>query len=166
MRIPAFIALTSALLISLPGAAADKGAPAKNNISVQSIAEQEVEVKLPNGKMERKRQPVVKAVPGTEIIFTTRFINQGKQSAGNIVLTNPVPANTAYVGGSASGDNTDITYSLDGKAFNTPDKLKAKTPDGKERPALPAEYSHIRWTYKGELAASKSGEVSFRVTIK
>lgn len=134
-------------------------------IVVQSTAEQEVEVKLPNGKTEKKRQPVAKAVPGSEVIYTTRFTNQGKQPAGNIVITNPVPENTAYVGGSAFGDNTAISFSLDGKAYATPDKLVVNAPEGK-RPALPAEYTHIRWTYKGELPVGKTGEVGFRVKIK
>jgi uncharacterized repeat protein (TIGR01451 family) len=148
-------------------AAPEKKVPDQaGNIKVQSIAEQEVEVKLPNGKTEKKRQPVEKAVPGSEVIYTTRFTNQGKQAAGNIAVTNPVPDNTAYVAGSAAGDNTTITYSLDGKNFTTPDKLKLKTPEGSERPALPAEYAHIRWAYKGELAPGKTGEVSFRVRIK
>lgn len=156
------------LLVAATYAAPEKAvAPAPiSNIKVQSIAEQEVEVKLPNGKIEKKRQPVTKAIPGSEVIYTTRFTNLGKQAAGNIVITNPVPDNTAYVGGSASGDNTAISYSLDGKNFNVPDKLKVKTPDGKERTAVPTEYTQIRWTYQGELAAGKGGEVGFRVKIK
>ena len=151
-------------------ASAQAAAPANNsqpgNIVVQSLAEQEVEVKLPNGKTEKKLQTVTKAVPGSEVIYTTRFTNQGKLPAGNIAVTNPVPENTVYVGGSAFGDNTTITYSLDGKNFNTPEKLKIKTPDGKERQAVPTEYTTIRWAYKGELPAGKTGGVGFRVKIK
>ncbi len=151
-------------------APAQAAAPANNaqpgNIIVQSLAEQEVEVKLPNGKTEKKLQAVAKAVPGSEVIYTTRFTNQGKLPAGNIAITNPVPENTVYAGGSAFGDNTTMTFSLDGKTFNTPDKLKVKTPDGKERTAVPAEYTAIRWAYKGELPVGKTGDVGFRVKIK
>lgn len=148
-------------------AAPEKAVPAQpGNIVVQSIAEQEIEVKLPNGKTEKKLQAVTKAIPGSEVIYTTRFTNQGKLPAGNIAVTNPVPENTVYVGGSAFGDNTTITYSLDSKNFNTPDKLKIKTADGKERPAVPTEYTAIRWVYKGELAVGKTGDVGFRVKIK
>jgi uncharacterized repeat protein (TIGR01451 family) len=162
MRTLAVSALTAALLL----AASAHAAPAEpGTIKVQSLAEQEVEVKLPNGKTEKQRQPVAKAVPGSEVIYTTRFTNQGKQPAGNIAITNPVPENTAYVGGSAFGANTAITYSLDGKAYATPDKLTVTTPEG-QRPALPAEYSHIRWTYQGDLPVGKTGEVGFRVQIK
>jgi uncharacterized repeat protein (TIGR01451 family) len=164
-----FITLLSTAVVY---AAPEKAAPAQTgnaqagNILVQSIAEQEVEVKLPNGKTEKKLQAVTKAVPGSEVIYTTRFTNQGKLPAGNIAVTNPVPENTVYVGGSAFGENTAITYSVDGKNFNTPDKLMTKAADGKERPAVPTEYSAIRWTYKGELPAGKTSDVGFRVKIK
>lgn len=162
MRTLAVSALTAALLL----AASAHAAPAEpGTIKVQSLAEQEVEVKLPSGKTEKQRQPVAKAVPGSEVIYTTRFTNQGKQPAGNIAITNPVPDNTAYVGGSAFGANTAITYSLDGKTYATPDKLTATTPEG-PRPALPAEYTHIRWTYQGDLPVGKTAEVGFRVQIK
>ena len=159
-----FITLLSA---TVAYAAPEKTAPAQNgNITVQSFAEQEVEVKLPNGKTAKKRQPVTKAIPGTEVIYTTRFTNQGKQAAGNIVINNPVPENTVYVGGSAFGENTTITFSVDGKNFNTPDKLIIKTPEGRERTAIAGEYKQIRWTYKGELAPGKMGEIGFRVKLK
>lgn len=159
--------LVSALLLGASAyAAPEKAAPAKaGSIKVQSLAEQEIEVKLPDGKTEKKRQPVEKAVPGSEVIYTTRFTNEGAKPAGNIVINNPVPANTTYVAGSAFGDNTAITYSVDGKNFNTPDKLTIKTKEGRERPALPSEYTGIRWSQKGELAPGKTGEVGFRVKI-
>jgi len=165
-------AITQALLIGLLSispalASPDKAAPAKpGDIVVTSLAEQEVEVKLPDGKTEKKRQPVLTAIPGAEVIYTTRFTNRGKRPAGNVVVTNPVPEHTVFVGGSAFGENTSMTYSLDGINFNTPDKLKVKTPDGKERTALPSEYTAIRWAYRGELAPGKTGEVGFRVRIK
>jgi uncharacterized repeat protein (TIGR01451 family) len=142
-------------------------AHAANAVELKSMAEVEVEVVNSKGKKELKRQPVEKAVPGTEVIYTTTFKNISDKPVGNIALNNPVPANTAYKGGSAFGPNTDITYSIDGgKTWGTPDKLKVKLPDGKERPALPSEYTHIRWVYKGELGVGKSGDVGFRVVIQ
>jgi uncharacterized repeat protein (TIGR01451 family) len=139
----------------------------QNPILVKSIAETEVEVKNAQGGVEKKRVLLTKAAPGDEVIYTTTFTNQGTKPAGNVVIANPVPANTAYVGGSAFGDNTAITYSVDGgKTYAAPDKLNIKTPEGRERPALPGEYTHIRWAYKGELAPAKTGSAGFRVLVK
>jgi uncharacterized repeat protein (TIGR01451 family) len=140
---------------------------AQNNpIVVTNVAETEVEVKNAQGVVEKKRVPVDKAVPGTVVIYTTTFSNNGAKPAGNIALTNPVPANTTYVAGSAFGDNTDITFSIDGgKTYLPADKLRVKTPDGRERAAVPSDYTHLRWTYRGELAPSKTGTAGFRASI-
>jgi len=141
--------------------------PAPGAIEVTSIAEQEIEVLNKDGKKETKRIPVAKAVPGDAILYTTTFKNLIKKPAGNIVITNPVPNDSTYRGGSASGANTDITFSIDGgKQYAAPDKLIVITKEGKTRPALPTDYTHLRWAYKGELGVGKTGEVSFRAVIK
>lgn len=155
-----FITSLSALLLAVSVHAAP-GA-----VEVKSIAEVEVEVVNAKGKKELKRQPVEKAVPGTEVIYTTTFKNLVAKPVGNIALTNPIPNNTTYKAGSASGTHTDITYSLNGKDYAPLDALKVKGKDGKERAALPAEISHIRWTYRGDLPVGKTGEISFRTVIK
>lgn len=154
-------ALLLAVSISAHAAPATPGA-----VEVKSIAEVEVEVVDAQGKKEMKRQPAAKAVPGTEVIYTTTFKNLIAKPVGNIAIMNPVPRETVYQNGSATGDNTDITFSVDGKTFATPDKLKLKDKDGKERAVLPTEYTHIRWVYKGELGVGKTGSVSFRAVIK
>ncbi len=139
---------------------------APGSIEVKSIAEKEVET-VKNGKKEIKRTAVDKAVPGDDIVYTTTFKNLTGKPAGNIVINNPVPNDSVYKGGSAAGANTVITFSVDGgKQFAEADKLAVKGKDGKTRIALPTEYTNIRWTYKGELGVDKSGEVSFRATIK
>ncbi|MFZ5502889.1 MAG: hypothetical protein ACOY3V_05090 [Pseudomonadota bacterium] len=142
--------------------AADVGA-----IKVKSIAETEVEVVNKDGKKEIKRTAVDKAIPGTEVIFTNVFENVSKQAATDIVINNPIPNDMEYRGGSAAGKDCVILFSIDGGTkFDSAENLKVKAEDGKERVALPKEYTNIRWTYKGQLAAGKSGEVSFRATIK
>lgn len=139
----------------------------QNPILLKNVAETEVEVKNAQGVIEKVRMPLHKASPGTEVIYTTTFTNNGSKPANNIAITNPVPANTTYVGGSAFGDNTEITFSIDsGKTYNTADKLKVKTPEGRERVALPGEYTHLRWTYKGDLPPAKTGAAGFRAVLK
>ncbi len=136
------------------------------NLVVQSIAETESVLVDKAGRKTTKREPVAVAVPGTEVIYTTRFTNKGDKPAGDIVLTNPVPEHTRFVGGSAFGLNTSVTYSIDGKRFDVPARLRVTGADGKERAALPEEYTHVRWRYAGELAPGKQGDVGFRVVIK
>jgi len=142
------------------------GAEPPNPIVLKSIGETEIEVRTPQGTVEKQRVPVQKAPPGAEIIYTTTFANQGRKPAGNVVVTNPIPTHTTYVGGSAFGDNCTITYSVDGgKTFAAPEALRVRAADGRERPAVPAEYTHIHWVYKGELAPNKVGTAGFRVVV-
>jgi uncharacterized repeat protein (TIGR01451 family) len=141
-------------------------AQAAGTIELKNIVEVEIETKNAQGKIERKRAPVTLAIPGTEVIYTTTFKNTGNKPAGNIVINNPIPNNTTLVAGSTFGTNADISFSVDDKTFTTPDKLKVKGKDGKEVTATTADYTAIRWTYKGELAAGKSAEAGFRTVIK
>lgn len=138
----------------------------KGSIEVKNIAEVEVASKDAKGKVTLKREPAARVVPGVEVIYTTTFKNIGTTAANDIVINNPVPENTTLVAGSVFGANSDITYSVDGKTFATPDKLKVKDKAGKEVPATAADYTQIRWSLKGELAAGKTGEVVFRAVIK
>lgn len=147
--------------ISLPGLAATNG-----SIKVASIAQIEKEVVGADGKKHIERIPADKAVPGTAVLFSNTFENIGTRDAGNIVINNPVPANTEYQAGSAYGADTEITFSVDGgKSYAAPEKLKVKTEQG-EQMAKPAAYTHIRWSYKKQLAPGATGEVGFRAVIK
>jgi len=159
--------LHTTTLLALLGSISLSAHAAEDAIKVTSIAQIEVEVTGKDGKKAIRRAPVTKAVPGTEVIYTTTFENRIKKSAGNIRINNPVPNDSEYVGGSAFGMDCEILFSADGgKTFGPAEELKIRGKDGKVRAALPKEYTHIRWIYKKQLAPGKSGEVGFRATIK
>jgi len=158
--------LTWALLAFAAGGLLPAHAQGAGKIELRNIAEVEKSVQTADGKTETKRVPAEKAPPGAEVIYTSTFRNQGAKPAGNVVIVNPIPANTTLVGGSAAGENTDITFSADGgKAWAPADKVRVRGADGKERPAGLSEFTHVRWVYRGELAPGKQGAVSFRVTV-
>lgn len=151
-------------MLGLQTPAAHAAEPA---IKVTSTAETEVEVTGMDGKKTLKRTPPDKAIPGTEVIYTNTFENMIKKPASNVVITNPIPNDSEYKAGSAFGKDCDIQFSADGgKTYAHADELRIRDMDGQERTALPREYTHIRWTYKGQLAPGKSGEVGFRAVIK
>jgi uncharacterized repeat protein (TIGR01451 family) len=164
MRISHLLLATTLWLAlgSISGAAQS----ADGAISLKSIAQVEMEVIDKDGKKTLQRTPVGKAVPASEVIYTTTFQNLIDKPVGNIVINNPIPNDSDYKAGSAFGKDCEILFSVDGKSFAVAENLKVKGADGKERIALPREYTHIRWTYRGQLAAGKSGEVGFRTLIK
>jgi uncharacterized repeat protein (TIGR01451 family) len=136
-------------------------------ISIKTIAQVELEITDKDGKKSLKRTTVQKAVPASEVIYTTTFQNIINRAVGNISINNPIPNDSEYKTGSAFGKDCEILFSVDGgKSFAVAEQLKFKGTDGKERMALPREYTHIRWNYQGQLMAGKSGEVGFRTVIK
>jgi uncharacterized repeat protein (TIGR01451 family) len=140
---------------------------ADSAIRLTNIAEIEIEVVSKDGTKTLKRTAVQKAVPATVVIYTTTFENVTDKPVGNIVINNPIPNDSEYKAGSAFGKDCEILFSADGgKTFAKAENLKVKGVDGKERMALPREYTHIRWTYTGQLMAGRSGEVGFRTVIK
>ena len=151
-----------ALLVGLPSPASAAG----DAIKVTSIAQMEVEVTDKSGKKLLTRTPVDKAVPGNEVIFTTTFKNINNIPVNNIVINNPIPKDTEYKAGSAFGKNCEILFSVDGNVFAYAEDLMVKGDDGRQRIALPKEYTHIRWNYTAPLAVGKSAEVGFRAVIK
>jgi uncharacterized repeat protein (TIGR01451 family) len=141
------------------------GGPA-NSIVVTNIGETEVTVPTPDGRTATKRVVVEKAPPGAVVVYTTTFRNQGAKNAADIAITNPIPEHTTLVAGSTFGDNTVVTYSIDGgKSFATAEKLQVRGADGVTRPATPADYTHVHWIYQGALSPNQTGTVGFRVTV-
>ncbi len=138
---------------------------AEEQIKVWSKAETKVTVEK-DGKKTEKKIPAVKVLPGKIVYYTTEFKNISKKSVDGINIINPIPKLTQYVSKSAYGENTDISFSIDGgKSWSTPDKLKKKGKDGKMVVAKAADYTHIRWKHKGPLQSGKTGKATFQVTL-
>ena len=107
------------------------------------------------------------ALPGDIMLYIISFENIGTDPAEAIVINDPIPNNSKYRIDSATGNNTDITFSIDGgKNFGNPKDLVVRDKNGKEWMAKPESYTHIRWVYKKSLAPGEKGEVSFKTKIK
>ena len=134
-------------------------------ISLTSKAEVEQEVVNEKGEKVVKRVDAHKVVPGTEVIWTVTAENTCQQASENVTINNPVPTHMALVANSATGAGSDITYSLDGKAFARPDQLTV-TENGAARKARADEYRHIRWVFKTPLMAGARATASFRAVLE
>jgi len=141
----------------------------KGGIEVVTTSEVEVRQQNTKGETAVKRIEAAKAkvAPGDIVIFSTRYVNRGKQAATNVSVTNPVPEHMQYVDMSAEGKGTRIEYSIDGgKTYAPSEKLKVTDKQGRVRPALPGDYTHIRWTVTAPLAPGSAGNVSFRARVQ
>ena len=141
----------------------------KGAIEVKTVAEVEIVVKNDKGKDEVKRVDAAKAKvpPDGVVFFTTRFTNKGKQPATGVVITNPIPEHMTYVDLSAEGTGSRTEFSIDGgKTYGAAEQLKVTDKDGRVRPALPRDYTHIRWTVSTSLAPGATGMVTYRGRVK
>ena len=139
------------------------------DIKLSVTAEKEVTVKEA-GREVKKRTAAETIEPGEEIIYTIRYVNRGDLEATNVDVKNPVPINTVYVSGSASGKGSDITFSADeGKTFGKSSSVTFQVRDanGKKitRNAEPENYTHVRWIIK-QIDPGQSGELGYRVRVK
>lgn len=138
-------------------------------VELVTRAEREVEV-IEKGVKVKKTGPPEKIVPGDQVTYSVTYTNKTGKPAEKIVITNPVPKHTRYMEGTAAGEGTDITYSVDGgKNFAVPDKLTVTIKDksGKDivRPAAAQDYTHIRWTLRQSVAPGQAGSVRFRAAV-
>lgn len=164
MKTPFKSILTTSLFVCLLGGTAF--AQQKGTVKLTCVSHKEVTEEDNTGKKEVKYVTLGRALPGDVIRYTITYAHVGDEPATDIVITNPVPDNTFFIAGSATGENSTIDYSVNGKTYGAPATLKIKDPDGKERQAIPAEFTHIRWTLKTPLAKGQEGTVNFKVRIK
>ncbi len=144
-------------------------ADGKGKLTLKITTEKEIVVEDEKGKKKLKRVDLTKvnAIPGDEVILTLSYKNVGKEKTDGVVINYPIPEEMRYKGFSAEGKGTKITFSIDkGKTYDRPEKLTVIDMEGKVVPAMPKDYTHIRWTFGQAVAPGKKGKVGFRTFIK
>ena len=105
-------------------------------------------------------------LPDDVILYEITFENISQQDISNIVVNNPIANNSRYRESSASGDSTEITFSVDGENFSSADTLTVKGAGGAAIRVKPEEYTAIRWVYKNTLKPGEKGKVTYKTIIK
>jgi uncharacterized repeat protein (TIGR01451 family) len=160
------LSLCGALLsLFLPGAVGGQvpaSSPEIGPLEIKSIAE--VESKASGGL---KLVPAERVVPGDRVIYTLEARNTGATALDGPSIAYPIPEHMRYVTDSAVGPGAEVTYSVDGgRSFERAENLKLRGPDGRERRAVAADYTHIRWQLKGSVKANSVAFVRFRALVK
>lgn len=137
-----------------------------NPVQIDSNVQELIQVVDQNGKSHLKAVKADEITPGDRILYTTTISNKGNQASDNIVITNPVPAHSRYLGGTAKGEHCVITYSVDGgKSYGNAQSLKVRLKDGKLRAAQASDYTHIRWEYRRSLLPAEVKSISFQTQL-
>ncbi|MFN0039577.1 MAG: hypothetical protein ACKVP2_08715 [Burkholderiales bacterium] len=142
-------------------------AAAQEAMELKTEAFQDVLVKDKEGKTQKKRKALVKAVPGDEVIYVITYRNTGDKPAENVVVNNPVPVGLSYVPGSAVGEGVRAEVSVDkGKQFGALETLRVKAANGALRAAKAEDVTHVRWTLLSAVPPAASGSVTYKALLK
>jgi uncharacterized repeat protein (TIGR01451 family) len=135
-------------------------------IAVKAIAEVEMQT-VREGREVSKLAPADRVVSGDWVIYTLEVRNTAATTIRAPTVTYPVPEHMSYVAESAVGPATEISYSVDGgSSFDAAENLKVQDADGQLRPAIAADYTHIRWHLKNSLKSNSVAFVRFRARVK
>lgn len=155
-----------AILAGIIAATFTASAFADGSLRVQTTVQKEQRIVAEDGTETVELVAVTTAVPGDQVIYTITFTNEGSDSADNVRITNPIPAEMMLVEGSAFGPGTEVTYSVDGgESYGGADSLSVATPEG-ERVAKAEDYTHIRWSMTESLSAGDQGFARFRAVLR
>jgi len=155
------IAATGLLLLTAIAAAQEAADP----LTIKAIAEVESK-SVAHGRQVIKLIPADRVVPGDRVIYTLEVRNTGAALEAPVIV-HPIPEHMRYVADSAVGPGAEVSYSVDGgRSFDRAENLKVPGKDGEPRPAVAADYTHIRWRLKNSLKANSVAFVRFRARVE
>ena len=142
---------------------------AKPEVTLSITSEKEV-VEKQNGKEVVRYVRADEVDPGQVLVYTLSYANKGDEKATDVVVDNQIPKEVVYIVGSASGEGSVITFSINnGKDYKRPSLLtyEVKGPDGKtvRKIASPEQYTNIRWVIN-EVPPGGSGKLIYRAKVK
>jgi len=161
------------LTVSL--AASDKitgtATDATNNTSEFGLNATVAVVSPPNVALVNSVAPSDTPSPGTDLVYTVTFTNNGGEAGQALIIIDPIPANTDFKLGSPStilgttGMAVIVAYSNDtGVSYTyTPVSGFGGAPAGYDR-----SVTHIQWTFSGSLSQTSpnnTGSISFMVRV-
>jgi uncharacterized repeat protein (TIGR01451 family) len=131
------------------------------------IAEIRVESATDSGRASVRFAPAHALKEGQELFYTLRIRNPSTEFARGVVVVQEIPKNTTYVPASAAGPGTAITFSADGGRSYAPEgQLRMTDAAGVSRPALPQDYTSIRWQLRNALAPGAIALTRFRAVFR
>lgn len=157
-------AIATMALLSLAAHAQEQGRE-EGYLNVQTVVHKEEVFVNDAGETETRLVGAETVVPGARVVYTITFRNVGADPADSVVITNPIDDSLTYVDGSAFGPGMDIQFSVDGGVVFAPADDLTVTQDGVERPAVAADFTHVRWVMQGELAVGAQGMARFAAVL-
>lgn len=135
-----------------------------NLVAEQTVSKEEIYTQADGTEAVRLVAPE-KVVPGSNMVVTLAYKNEGEQPASGINLRMPIPSEMTYIENSAANVG-EVMFSVDGgQTFSPRSELMVSDGDA-QRPAQADDITAIRWYISDEITAGESGELSFKAKIK
>ena len=135
-------------------------------VSLETRALQEQDVAGADGATKTLPVADTQVVPGDQVAWQTTARNSCASPAANVVINQAVPEHMTLVADSATGADTRIQYSLDGKTFVSLADLAVTEADGTKRPARAEDVRHVRWVLNGRIGANQSISVRYSARLR
>lgn len=131
-------------------------------------------VRNQQGKLQVAWQPLqgnVVVQPGDVLRYIVTGKNNSDRTVRNLVVTQPIPKQTAYVLNSVTAKNNKakVTYSIDnGKGFVEKPTVRVKLASGKveTRPAPAEAYTHVRWRFEQPISPAALVNGTYQVRVR
>ncbi len=163
-KMPRIVVAGMLLLMGLapPAPAAETGC-----IVVKTSLESEQPANDGSGRETTRLASAQKVLPGDEVVYTVSAANVCDYDVTDPIIDKAIPEHMRYVADSAIAPAADATFSIDGGfRYERPADLKVIAPDGTERAAVPADYTHIRWRMRRPLAPGAVVIARFRAVFE
>lgn len=156
-------------VLLLFGAQSGESQEREKGLVLRIDVKKEVQTRKGN-ELETEEVPVEVTNPGDILVYTISYANTRESVVRNASVVDPIPEGAEYIPGSATGESTTITYSINnGRTFHSPPvKQVIRKPDGtrEEKSATPDMYTHIKWNFNIPLSPGQTGLLKFKATVK
>lgn len=106
-------------------------------------------------------------IPGDKIAYTIEARNISSESVDQVVITDPIPDSMLFVPGTVEGEGARVLFSVDGgESFDLEEKLEVTGSDGRPRPAIASDFTHIQWVFEQPLAPETERSVRFVALVE
>lgn len=118
------------------------------------------------GQKVRDMVPVQRVTGGDTLVYINKIQSNSKVEKKNIVITNPVPAGTVYLRGTATCEGScEILFSIDGgQSFKKGENLYVVYGTTR-RVAFGSEYTHVKYIFKSILPFTQT-RMAFKAIVK
>lgn len=140
---------------------------ADSKVEVQLLAEVKTSASAPDGSQVARFAPAATLSQGEVVYYTVRILNPTSEYLRDVIVTQPIPANTTYSEHSAAGPGTEIQFSADGGLTFAPEgRVLTTDSGGVQRPATAQDLTHIRWRLRNALAPGAVALARFQAVFR